>query len=81
MGRPAGFSLGEHIHHIVQQHAPSVSSGGVSFSSINNQISDILTTFGFVLGKWTSWVGLRPLNSPNTVSSMGQYDQILQQYQ
>ncbi|RYR73017.1 hypothetical protein Ahy_A02g007282 [Arachis hypogaea] len=38
MGRPAGFSLGEHIHHIVQQHAPSVSSGGVSFSSINNQV-------------------------------------------
>ncbi|XLR02581.1 hypothetical protein HN51_057414 [Arachis hypogaea] len=26
-------------------------------------------------------IGLRPLNSPNTVSSMGQYGQILQQYQ
>lgn len=26
-------------------------------------------------------IGLRPLNSPNTVSGMGSYDQLMQQYQ
>lgn len=41
MGRSAGFSLGgsysAHRTQQQQQHAPSVSNSGVSFSSVNNQ--------------------------------------------
>ncbi|THG05880.1 hypothetical protein TEA_030104 [Camellia sinensis var. sinensis] len=73
-----------------QQHAPSVSSSGISFSAINNQ--DLLHLHGsdmFQLShsnyhSQTSGppgIGLRPLNSPNTVSGMGSYDQLIQQYQ
>ncbi|MED6158514.1 putative NOT transcription complex subunit vip2 [Stylosanthes scabra] len=94
MGRSAGFSLGgtysSHRTQQQQQHAPSVSSGGVSFSSVNNQ--DLLHLHGSDIfpSSHSSYhsqasgppgIGLRPINSPNTVSSMGQYDQILQQYQ
>lgn len=48
MGRSAGFSLGgsypSHRTQQQQQHAPSVSSNGVSFSSVNNQ--DLLHLHG-----------------------------------
>lgn len=48
MGRSSGFSLGgtysSHRPQQQQQHAPSVSSGGVSFSSVNNQ--DLLHLHG-----------------------------------
>ncbi|WVZ04169.1 hypothetical protein V8G54_024975 [Vigna mungo] len=47
MGRSAGFSLGgTYSSHRAQQqqHAPSVSSGNVSFSSVNNQ--DLLHLHG-----------------------------------
>lgn len=48
MGRTAGFSLGglypSHRTQQQQQHAPSVSSNGVSFSSVNNQ--DLLHLHG-----------------------------------
>ena len=39
MGRSAGFSLGGSYssHRPQQQHSPSVSNSGVSFSSMNNQ--------------------------------------------
>ncbi|KAI4322189.1 hypothetical protein L6164_021906 [Bauhinia variegata] len=93
MGRSAGFSLGgtysSHRPQQQQQHAPSVSSGGVSFSSVNNQ--DLLHLHGSDMFPSHSTyhsqtsgppgIGLRPLNSPNTVSSMGSYDQLIQQYQ
>ncbi|XP_027347410.1 probable NOT transcription complex subunit VIP2 isoform X2 [Abrus precatorius] len=93
MGRSAGFSLGgTYSSHRAQQqqHAPSVSSGNVSFSSVNNQDllhlhgSDIFPSSHSTYHSQTSGppgIGLRPLNSPNTVSGMGSYDQLIQQYQ
>ncbi|KAE9600629.1 hypothetical protein Lalb_Chr14g0374941 [Lupinus albus] len=93
MGRSAGFSLGgSYSSHRTQQHGPSVSSGGVPFSSMNNQ--DLLHLHGsdvfpashstYHSQSQTSGppgIGLRPLNSPNTVSGMSSYDQLIQQYQ
>ncbi|XVE59183.1 hypothetical protein DITRI_Ditri05aG0025100 [Diplodiscus trichospermus] len=68
MGRSAGFNLGgsysSHRPQQQQQHAPSASSSGVSFSPTGGPPG----------------IGLRPLNSSNTVSGMG-YDQLIQQYQ
>ncbi|RZB63001.1 probable NOT transcription complex subunit VIP2 isoform X1 [Glycine soja] len=94
MGRSAGFSLGgsypSHRTQQQQQHAPSVSSNGVSFSSVNNQDllhlhgTDIFPSSHSTYHSQTSGppgIGLRPLNSPNTVSGMGSYDQLIQQYQ
>ncbi|XP_048324563.2 probable NOT transcription complex subunit VIP2 isoform X2 [Ziziphus jujuba] len=94
MGRSAGFNLGgtysSHRPQQQQQHAPSVSSGGVSFSPVNNQDllhlhgSDIFPSSHSAYHSQTSGppgIGLRPLNSPNTVSGMGSYDQLIQQYQ
>ncbi|KAI4334469.1 hypothetical protein L6164_019160 [Bauhinia variegata] len=93
MGRSAGFSLGgtysSHRPQQQQQHAPSVSSG-VSFSSVNNQEllhlhgSDMFPSSHSTYHSQTSGppgIGLRPLNSPSTVSGMGSYDQLIQQYQ
>ncbi|XP_019457920.1 PREDICTED: probable NOT transcription complex subunit VIP2 isoform X1 [Lupinus angustifolius] len=96
MGRSGGFNLGgsysSHRTQQQQQHGPSVSSGGVPFSSINNQ--DLLHLHGsdvfpashstYHSQSQTSGppgIGLRPLNSPNTVSGMSSYDQLIQQYQ
>ncbi|XP_059429996.1 probable NOT transcription complex subunit VIP2 isoform X1 [Corylus avellana] len=92
MGRSAGFNLGgtysSHRPQQQQQHAPSVSSSGVSFSSVNNQDllhlhgSDIFPSSHSAYHSQTSGppgIGLRPLNSPNT--GMGSYDQLIQQYQ
>ncbi|KAL5152228.1 putative NOT transcription complex subunit VIP2 [Glycine soja] len=94
MGRTTGFSLGglypSHRTQQQQQHAPSVSSNGVSFSSVNNQDllhlhgTDIFPSSHSTYHSQTSGppgIGLRPLNSPNTVSGMGSYDQLIQQYQ
>ncbi|KAJ7980917.1 CCR4-NOT transcription complex subunit 2 [Quillaja saponaria] len=94
MGRSAGFNLGgtysSHRPQQQQQHAPSASSSGVSFSSVNNQDllhlhnSDIFPSSHSAYHSQTSGppgIGLRPLNSPNTVSGMGSYDQLIQQYQ
>ncbi|KAI9073578.1 hypothetical protein K1719_044482 [Acacia pycnantha] len=94
MGRSAGFSLGgsysSHRPQQQQQHAPSASSGGASFSSVNNQDllhlhgSDIFPPAHSTYHSQTSGppgIGLRPLNSPNSVSGMGSYDQLIQQYQ
>ncbi|KAK9280552.1 hypothetical protein L1049_014245 [Liquidambar formosana] len=94
MGRSAGFNLGgtfpSHRPQQQQQHSPSVSSSGVSFSPVNNQDllhmhgSDIFSPSHSNYHSQTSGppgIGLRPLNSPNTVSGMGSYDQLIQQYQ
>ncbi|XP_054815541.1 probable NOT transcription complex subunit VIP2 isoform X2 [Prosopis cineraria] len=92
MGRSAGFSLGGSYssHRPQQQQAPSVSSGGASFSSVNNQDllhlhgSEIFPPAHSAYHSQTSGppgIGLRPLNSPNSVSGMGSYDQLIQQYQ
>ncbi|XWS71746.1 hypothetical protein CRYUN_Cryun03dG0165200 [Craigia yunnanensis] len=92
-GRSAGFNLGgsysSHRPQQQQQHAPSASSSGVSFSPVNNQDllhlhgSDIFPSSHSSYHSQTSGpheIGLRPLNSSNTVSGMG-YDQLIQQYQ
>ncbi|KAG9129606.1 hypothetical protein Leryth_014450 [Lithospermum erythrorhizon] len=93
MGRSSGFSLGgSYSSHRQQpqQHAPSVSSGGVSFPSVNNQDllhlhnSDMFGSSHSPYHQQSSGppgIGLRPLNSPNTVTGMGSYDQFIQQYQ
>ncbi|CAJ2660793.1 probable NOT transcription complex subunit VIP2 isoform X2 [Trifolium pratense] len=94
MGRSAGFNLGgsyssHRAQQQQQQHAPSVSNSGVSFSSVNNQDlhlhgSDIFPSSNSTYHSQTSGppgIGLRPLNSPNTVSGTGSYDQLIQQYQ
>ncbi|XVF46449.1 hypothetical protein PTKIN_Ptkin03bG0027500 [Pterospermum kingtungense] len=93
MGRSAGFNLGgsysSHRPQQQQQHAPSASSGGVSFSHVNNQDllhlhgSDIFPSSHSSYHSQTSGppgIGLRSLNSSNTASGMG-YDQLIQQYQ
>ncbi|KAF8010671.1 hypothetical protein BT93_J1350 [Corymbia citriodora subsp. variegata] len=77
-----------------QQPVPSVTGGGVSFSPGNSQDilhlqgSDIFpsshSTYhsqGFQTSGPPPGVGLRPLNSPSTISGMGSYDQLIQQYQ
>ncbi|XP_024157365.1 probable NOT transcription complex subunit VIP2 isoform X2 [Rosa chinensis] len=94
MGRSAGFNLGgtysSHRPQQQQQHAPSVSNSGVSFSQVNNQDllhlhgSDMFPSSHSTYHSQTSGppgIGLRPLNSANTVSGMGSYDQLIQQYQ
>ncbi|XP_058198984.1 probable NOT transcription complex subunit VIP2 [Rhododendron vialii] len=94
MGRSAGFNLGGtyslHRPQQQQQHASSVSSSGVPFSSVNNQDllhlhgSDMFQSSHSSYHSQTSGppgIGLRPLNSPNSVSGMGSYDQLIQQYQ
>lgn len=94
MGRSAGFNLGgTYSSHRTQQqpqHGSSVSSGGVSFSPVNNQ--DLLHLHGSDIfpsshsnyhsqNSGPPGIGLRPINSPNTVSGLGSYDQLIQQYQ
>ncbi|XP_014497731.1 probable NOT transcription complex subunit VIP2 isoform X10 [Vigna radiata var. radiata] len=88
MGRSSGFSLGgSYPSHRTQQHTPSVSSNGVSFSSVNSQDlhlhgTDMFPSSHSTYHSQTSGppgIGLRPLNSPNT--GMGSYDQLIQQYQ
>ncbi|XP_022752797.1 probable NOT transcription complex subunit VIP2 isoform X4 [Durio zibethinus] len=93
MGRSAGFNLGgsysSHRPQQQQQHAPLASSSGVSFSPGNNQDlhhlhgPDIFPSSHSSYHSQTSGppgIGLRTLNSSNTVSGMG-YDQLIQQYQ
>ncbi|GJU06378.1 probable NOT transcription complex subunit VIP2 isoform X1 [Tanacetum coccineum] len=93
IGRSSGFNLGGAFSSHrpqQQQHVPSISSSGVSYSSVNNQ--DLLHSHGSDMfqgshssfhsqGGGTPGAGLRPLNSPNTVSGGGSYDQLVQQYQ
>ncbi|KAJ6691389.1 NOT TRANSCRIPTION COMPLEX SUBUNIT VIP2 ISOFORM X1-RELATED [Salix koriyanagi] len=92
IGRSAGFNLGDTyssyrpLQQQQQQHSPAVSSS-VSFASVNNQDlhgSEIFSSSHSAYHPQTSGppgLGLRPLNSPKTVSSVGSYDQLIQQYQ
>ncbi|MCL7027878.1 hypothetical protein MKW94_003603, partial [Papaver nudicaule] len=93
MGRSGGFSFSESYpspriqHH--QQHASSVSSGGLSFTPSNNQDlqlhgSDLFPSSHSpyhpqVQTSGQPNIGLR--NSSNSVSGMGSYDQLLQNFQ
>lgn len=93
MGRSAGFNLGgTYSSHRPQQqqHTPSASSSTVSFSSMNNQDllhlhgSDMFPSSHSTYHQQSAGhpaIGLRPLNSPNAMSGMGSYDQLIQQYQ
>ncbi|XP_038980791.1 probable NOT transcription complex subunit VIP2 [Phoenix dactylifera] len=95
MARSPAFNLGgtcpPNRQQQQQQNASSVNNGGV-FAPGNNQ--DLLHMHGSDLfpsshGTYHSPVqntgppsiGLRPLNSPNTASSLGTYEQLIQQYQ
>ncbi|KAK4375981.1 hypothetical protein RND71_006658 [Anisodus tanguticus] len=73
-----------------QQHASSVSNSGLSFSNVNNQDplhlhgSDVFPSSHSSYHQQSGGppgIGLRPLNSPSTVSGIGSYDQLIQQYQ
>ncbi|KAI3450471.1 hypothetical protein Pfo_007136 [Paulownia fortunei] len=94
MGRSAGFNLGatysSHRPQQQQQHTPSASGSGGPFSNVNNQ--DLLHLHGSEMfpsshssyhsqGSGPPGIGLRPLNSPSSLSGIGSYDQVLQQYQ
>lgn len=91
MGRSSGFNLGAtYSSHRPQQHTPSASGSGGPFSNVNNQ--DLLHVHGSEMfpsshsnyhsqSSGPPGIGLRPLNSPSSVSGIGSYDQVLQQYQ
>ncbi|CAN0853950.1 Probable NOT transcription complex subunit VIP2 (Fragment) [Linum grandiflorum] len=92
MGRSSGFNLGgtypSYRPQQQQQHAPAVSSSGVSFSGVNNQ--DLLHGSDIFPSSHSNYqsqnngppgMGLKPLNSANSVSGIGSYDQLIQQYQ
>ncbi|XP_039136134.1 probable NOT transcription complex subunit VIP2 isoform X2 [Dioscorea cayenensis subsp. rotundata] len=94
MARSAGFNLGGSYSSNRQQqqpHSASVSTGSISFSPGNNQ--DLLHLHGTdmfpsshgtyhtqVQNSGHHGIGLRPLGLPIS-SGMGDYEQILQQYQ
>ncbi|CAN6884026.1 unnamed protein product [Brassica oleracea] len=83
MGRSGGFNLGgaytsHRTQQQQQQHAQAVSSSGVSLN-----VSDIFSSSHPSYHSQTGvppGIGLRPMNSANSVTGMG-YDQPLQQYQ
>uniref|UniRef100_A0A3Q7H144 NOT2/NOT3/NOT5 C-terminal domain-containing protein n=1 Tax=Solanum lycopersicum TaxID=4081 RepID=A0A3Q7H144_SOLLC len=94
MGRSGGFNLGGTYSSLrsqqQQQHASSVSNSGLSFSNVNNQDplhlhgSDVFPSSHSSYHQQSGGppgIGLRPLNSSNTVSGIGSYDQLIQQYQ
>ncbi|XP_047943540.1 probable NOT transcription complex subunit VIP2 isoform X1 [Salvia hispanica] len=93
MGRSSGFNLGAtyspHRPQQQQQHTQSASGSGGPFSNVNNQ--DLLHVHSSELfppshsnyhsqSSGPPGIGLRPLNSPSSVSGMGSYEH-LQQYQ
>ncbi|OVA03566.1 NOT2/NOT3/NOT5 [Macleaya cordata] len=93
MGRSAGFgftgSYPSQRTQQQQQHSPSVSGGGLSFTPANNQDlhlhgSDLFPSSHASYHSQTSGppsIGLRQLNSSNSLSGMGSYDQLIQHYQ
>lgn len=94
MARSGGFSLGgaySSSRQQQQQHATSVSSGGVSFTPGNNldllhlHGSDVFpshhTYHSQIQNNGLPSNGLRPLNSPTPASGLGNYEQLLQQFQ
>ncbi|KAF3660516.1 putative NOT transcription complex subunit VIP2 [Capsicum annuum] len=96
MGRSGGFNLGGTYSSLrsqqqqQQQHASSVSNSGLSFSNVNNQDplhlhgSDVFPSSHSSYHQQSGGppgIGLRPLNSPSSVSGVSSYDQLIQQYQ
>ncbi|KAL6508906.1 putative NOT transcription complex subunit vip2 [Orobanche hederae] len=95
MGRSSGFNLGatysSHRPHQQQTHTPSASGGGGPFSNVNNQDLLHLHASEMFPSSHSSYhsqssgppgLGLRPLNTPSSLSGIGSYDhQVLQQYQ
>ncbi|KAG8387770.1 hypothetical protein BUALT_Bualt02G0055800 [Buddleja alternifolia] len=94
MGRSAGFNLGaafsSHRPQHQQQHVPSSSGSGGPFSNVNNQDLLHLHSSEMFPSSHSNYhaqssgplgIGLRPMNSPSSVSGIGSYDQLLQQYQ
>ncbi|KAM3374101.1 putative NOT transcription complex subunit VIP2 isoform X1 [Capsicum galapagoense] len=96
MGRSGGFNLGGTYSSLrsqqqqQQQHASSVSNSGLSFSNVNNQDplhlhgSDVFPSSHSSYHQQSGGppgIGLRPLNSPSSVSGISSYDQLIQQYQ
>ncbi|KAG1371419.1 putative NOT transcription complex subunit VIP2 [Cocos nucifera] len=94
MARSSGFSLGGTYpsNRQQQQHAAAVSSAGVTYAHGSNQ--DLIHLHGSDLfpsshGTYHSQmqnsgppnIGFRPSSSPNAASSMGAYEQLIQQYQ
>ncbi|XP_051113228.1 probable NOT transcription complex subunit VIP2 isoform X2 [Andrographis paniculata] len=93
IGRSSGFNLGTtYSSHRPQQqqHVPAVSGSGGPFTNVNSQ--DLLHLHGAEMfpsslsnyhsqSSGAPGIGLRPLNSPSSVSGVGPYDQVLQQYQ
>ncbi|KAI3972146.1 hypothetical protein MKW92_028949 [Papaver armeniacum] len=94
MGRSGGFSFSEsypssRTQQHQQQHASSVSSGGLSYTPSNNQDlqlhgSDLFPSshspyHSQVQSSGQPSMGLR--NSSNSVSGIGSYDQLLQNFQ
>ncbi|KAL3625910.1 putative NOT transcription complex subunit vip2 [Castilleja foliolosa] len=94
IGRSAGFNLGatysSHRPQQQQPHTPSASGGGGPFSNVNNQ--DLLHLHGSEMfplshssyhsqSSGPPGLGLRPPNTPSSLSGLGSYDQVLQQYQ
>ncbi|KAL8162260.1 hypothetical protein V2J09_013749 [Rumex salicifolius] len=91
VGRSAGFNLGGTYssNRLLQQqqHTPSASGSAVSFSPANNQElshmhgSDMFSpSHSYHLQSGAPSIGLRPMNSPSSVSNMNSYDQLMQQY-
>nr|CAD1836309.1 unnamed protein product [Ananas comosus var. bracteatus] len=95
MARSAGFILGgpyQSNHQQQQQHAATVSSSGVTFSTGNNQDCFQLhgsnlfpTSYGtyhsLIQNGGPSSIVMRPLSSPNQVFNLRAYEQLVQQYQ
>ncbi|XP_073139462.1 probable NOT transcription complex subunit VIP2 isoform X2 [Henckelia pumila] len=90
MGRSAGYNLGAIYSPLRQQQQHAQSATGTRLTNINNQdllhlhgsemFSSPHPTFHSQSGGHPG-MGLRPLNSPSSVSGTGSYDQLLQQYQ
>uniref|UniRef100_A0A7N0UKY2 NOT2/NOT3/NOT5 C-terminal domain-containing protein n=1 Tax=Kalanchoe fedtschenkoi TaxID=63787 RepID=A0A7N0UKY2_KALFE len=95
IGRSAGFNLGgTYLSHRPQQqqHVPSSGSNSLSFSQVNNN-SDLLhlrssevfptshSNFHSQASGGPQGIGLQSLNSSSSVSGVGSYDQLVQQYQ
>ncbi|XP_064984003.1 probable NOT transcription complex subunit VIP2 isoform X1 [Musa acuminata AAA Group] len=94
LARSAGFSLGgtyPPTRQQQQQHATAASSGGLPFTPGNNvdlrlHGSDFFPSshgnyHSQIQNSGAPSIGLRPLNSPNPVSGLGVYEQLIQQYQ
>lgn len=82
VGRSSGFNIGGSYpshHQQQQQHAQSVTGGGLSFLPANNQ--DIQFNSSEVRSSGLPASGSRPANLSNAISGVGSYDQLIQQYE